>query len=97
VKEKFMGSEAAPTQTCLECFSLLTADQLAALNQVLANGIILNGYTSIDSFCEAWKRFDSDQRLAFDFEPLMAEMQDLGIDASVVNKVVPGCLMGSKG
>jgi hypothetical protein len=97
VKEKFMESEAAPTQTCLGCFSLLTADQLAELNHLLAQDIKFNGYTSIDSFCEAWKRLNSDQRLAFDFDPLIVAMEMIGIGTITTNKVVAGCLMESVG
>jgi hypothetical protein len=48
-----MRSEAAPTETCLGCFGLLTADQLAALNQALAKDpYILEGHSSIDSFVQ---------------------------------------------
>ena len=88
---------AAPTETCLGCFSGLTATQLAALNQVVAKGVILPGYTSIESFCEDWKGWTGPKRVAFDLSILLEEMEHIGIPASIASKIVPGCLMGSVG
>jgi len=96
VKKKVMESGAAPRETCLGCFNLLTATQLTNLNQALAKDPYICNFTSIDSFCESWQRLSNDERLAFYFVPFEGAMENLGIDPNIVSKIY-GCLMDSVG
>ena len=86
---------AAPRETCLECFDVLTATQQAALNQALLAQVGFE-FNSIDSFCEQWQYLTQAEKDGFDFLEFEEIMAHVGIPLSTASSILH-CVLGSVG